>query len=146
MSEVFDINKIDMKDLVKVEEKENMFKKCQDFVNQNTKVNDDGMKELMLKRSEVISAFEEFGLTNETAKNYYYLIVNKNGEYEKKENKREKVALFIQKFPNLTDKEYIKNFQKFLDMSASCARTYLQHYKKTHKVEVVKTKQHKIDK
>ena len=127
---MFDINEISEKDLIRVEEKENMFNKCKDFVFKNTKAKENGKKELLLTRSEVINKFEEFGLTNESAKNYYYLIVNKSDEFEKKENKREQVEQFIQKFPKLTTKEYIKNFMNFFNMSESCARTYLQNAKK----------------
>ena len=127
---MFDINKISEKDLIRVEEKENMFNKCKDFVYKNTKKNERGKRELLMSRSEMIIKFEEFGLTNESAKNYYYLIVNKSDEFEKKENKREQVEQFIQKFPNLTTKEYIKNFMNFFEMSESCARTYIQNHKR----------------
>ena len=132
---MFDINEISEKDLIRVEEKENMFNKCKDFVFKNTKAKENGKKELLLTRSEVINKFEEFGLTNESAKNYYYLIVNKSDEFEKKENKREQVEQFIQKFPKLTTKEYIKNFMNFFNMSESCARTYLQNAKKKFNIE-----------
>ena len=140
---MFDINKISEKDLIRVEDKGNMFNKCKDIVMKNTKTNEDGKKELMITRSEMIIKFEELGLTNETSKNYYYLIVNKSGEYEKKENKRKKVEEFVTKFPNLTSKEYVKNFMNFFNMSESCARTYLQNVKK--KIEITKiNKQPKI--
>ena len=127
---MLNVNEINEKDLIRVEEKENMFNKCKDFVFKNTKKNEKGKRELLMKRSEVINKFEEFGLTNESAKNYYYLIVNKSDEFEKKESKKEKVEQFIQKFPNLTTKEYIKNFMNFFEMSESCARTYIQNHKR----------------
>lgn len=135
---MLNVNEINEKDLVRIEEKENLFNKCKDFVFKNTKVNENGKRELLMKRSEVLSKFEEFGLTNESSKNYYYLIVNKSDEFEKKESKKEKVEQFIQKFPNLSTKEYIKNFMKFFEMSESCARTYIQNHKKEHKNQKVK--------
>ena len=132
---MLNVNEINEKDLIRVEEKENMFNKCKDFVYKNTKKNERGKRELLMSRSEMIIKFEEFGLTNESAKNYYYLIVNKSDEFEKKENKREQVEQFIQKFPNLTTKEYIKNFMNFFNMSECGARTYLQNAKKKFNIE-----------
>ena len=131
---MMNVEDIKESDLVVVEEKENKFKKCEEIVKGLSVKDESGYLKLSKKRSEVIDEFMKVGLSEESAKNYYYLIVNKGGKYKKEKSKKVLVEEFMEKFgSDKSSKFYVKNFMKCFDMSEMGARTYLNNFRKSER-------------